>query len=70
MQIRSKYSYQMEMRTQITTNIRKDLRVKLKDFSVNVVHNPETKIYDCMLDYFLNDKQNQKLLIDLVKNYY
>lgn len=69
MQLRSRYSYQEKPRKQITTNIREDLRNQLKNYSVNI-HNPESKIYDCMINYFLNNKSNIKILTELVKNYY
>lgn len=69
-QLRSKYTYQQHERQSYTNNIRKDLRQKLKTYSVNEIRQPEAKIIDTMLDYFLNDENNKKILTELVRNYY
>jgi len=70
-QYRSRYSYlsKSRCRCQITTNIRKDLRDKYKLFAINI-HEPESKIYDQMINYFLSSETNTDILTDLVKNYY
>jgi len=67
--LKSVYAYQQYDRTQITNNIRKDLRDKLKRYSISI-HEPETKIYDQMLEYFLNNKENKEILTEMVKNYF
>ena len=68
--LRSSYSYQQYPRIQICNKVRKDLREKLKDYSINEISQPESKILDCMLSYFLEDKDNKEELSKLVKNYY
>ena len=68
-QYRSRYQYLSRSRCQITTNIRKDLRDKYKLFAINI-HEPESKIYDQMINYFLSSETNTDILTDLVKNYY
>ena len=68
--VRSKYDYQRFKRVQITNNIRKDLRENLKKYSVEEIHEPETKILDCMLSYFLKNEDNKKILTNMVRNYY
>ena len=68
--IRNKNDYQQWERVQVTTNLRADLRKSLKTFSDEEINEHETKIYDCMINFFLNDKGNKQILIDLVKNYY
>ena len=67
--IRNKNDYQQWERVQITTNLRIDLRKSLKDFSGKEIHEHETKIYDCMINFFLNNENNKKILIDLIHNY-
>ena len=66
---KSRYSYQKFERIQITNNIRKDLRDKLKKYSVEEINEPETKILDCMISYFLENRSNKKILTELVKKY-
>ena len=68
--LRSRYSYQEYKRVTYSNTIREDLRIKLKKYSINTIHQPESKLLDCMLDYFLNDKEHMEILNNLVKNYY
>ena len=67
--LRSRYSYQIHERITYSNNIRKDLRVKLKAYSI-ASKEPETKILDQMLEFFLNNKDNKEILTELVRNYY
>ena len=68
--IRSKYEYQQHSRTQITNTIRTSLRKTLKKYSTEEINEPETKILDCMLSYFLENEDNKKILTNMVKSYY
>lgn len=69
MYLRSRYSYQQYERSQITTNIRKDLRKKLKEFSISISQ-PETKIWDILLEELFKDEASQNHIAEKVRNYY
>lgn len=68
--LKSRYTYQQYERTQITNKIRKDLRDKLKLYSIQEIGQPEAKILDMALEYFLCDEKNKAILTELVRNYY
>lgn len=60
--------YLQSPRKQVTTSIRKDLREQLKQYSIDI-HQPETKIYDMLLETLFNNKSFQQEIINKVKNY-
>lgn len=60
--------YLQSPRMQITTSIRQDLRKQLKQYSIDI-HQPETKIYDILLETLFNDEKLQEEIIKKVKNY-
>lgn len=67
--LRSCYAYQQYDRTQICNNIRTDLRKELRKYSISI-HQPESKIWDCILEFCLNDKENKDKITQMVREYF